>query len=62
MGPHLMKLPAEIRAGSSTGTGRRASTSGAPVSRRCVYPGLPWSPEFMAAYEKRLGGPAGADR
>jgi integrase len=65
MGPHLMKRPPKFvqgfvdRHGKARFYFRRAGFKSVPL------PGLPWSPEFMAAYEAALAGqpaPVGASR
>ena len=56
MGPHLMKRPPKFvqsfidRHGKPRFYFRRAGFKAVPL------PGLPWSPEFMAAYEQALAG------
>src|SRR6516164_8183907 len=65
MGPPLMRRPPQYvngfidRHGKARWYFRRAGFKKAPL------PGLPWSPEFMAAYERALAGqpaPIGAER
>jgi hypothetical protein len=65
MGPRVMRrLPKYVqgfidRHGKARFYFRRASFKAVPL------PGLPWSPEFMAAYEQALAGqpaPIGAER
>src|SRR5262245_26849412 len=65
MGPHVMRRPPKYvqgflgRHGKPRFYFRRVGFKAVPL------PGLPWSPEFMAAYEQALAGqpaPIGAER
>jgi hypothetical protein len=58
MGPHLMKRPPKFVHGFLDRHGRPRFYFRRPGYPSVALPGLPWSPEFMSAYEQALGGQA----
>ena len=65
MGPHLMSRPPKFVQGFIDRHGKARFYFRRAGFKAVALPGLPWSPEFMAAYEKALAGqPAqlGSDR
>src|SRR6516162_3107368 len=65
MGQHLMSRPPKFVHGFIDRHGRPRFYFRRPGFRRVALPGLPWSPEFMSAYEEALAGqpaPVGAAR
>src|SRR5947207_11487296 len=65
MGPHLMRRPPKFVHGFMDRHGKPRWYFRRAGFQRVPLPGLPWSPEFMAAYEAALAGqpsPIGAAR
>ena len=65
MGPHLMRRPPKYVQAFLDRHGKARFYFRRPGFKTAALPGLPWSPEFMAAYEEALAGqPAqiGSDR
>jgi integrase len=65
MGPHLMRRPPKFVHGFIDRHGKPRWYFRRAGFKRVPLPGLPWSPEFMAAYEQALAGqpaPVGAER
>jgi integrase len=65
MGQHLMRRPPKFVQGFVDRHGKPRFYFRRPGYRKAPLPGLPWSPEFMAAYEVSLAGspiPIGLDR
>ena len=56
MGWHLMRRPPKFVQGFIDRHGRPRFYFRRPGFKRMPLPGLPWSPEFMAAYEEALAG------
>jgi integrase len=56
MGPHLMKRPPKFVQGFIDRHGKPRFYFRRAGFRAVPLPGLPWSPEFMVAYEAALGG------
>src|SRR5262249_9507841 len=56
MGPHLMRRPHKFVQGFVDRHGKPRWYFRRPGFKRTPLPGLPWSPEFMAAYEEALAG------
>ena len=56
MGPHLMKRPPKYVKGYIDRYGKPRFYFRRRGFKEVALPGLPWSPEFMAAYEQALGG------
>ncbi|HMF25574.1 MAG TPA: tyrosine-type recombinase/integrase [Pseudolabrys sp.] len=56
MGPHLMYRPPKFVQGFIDRHGKPRFYFRRPGFKRVPLPGLPWSPEFMAAYEEALAG------
>jgi integrase len=56
MGPHLMRRPPKFVQGFIDRHGQPRFYFRRPGFKRVPLPGLPWSPEFMAAYEIAMGG------
>jgi integrase len=56
MGPHLMRRPPKFVQGFIDRHGRPRFYFRRPGFKRVPLPGLPWSPDFMAAYEEALAG------
>ena len=56
MGPHLMKRPPKFVKGYIDRYGKPRFYFRRAGFKNVVLPGLPWSPEFMAAYEQALAG------
>ena len=56
MGPHLMTRPPKFVQGFLDRHGRPRFYYRRPGHKRVPLPGLPWSPEFMTAYEAALAG------
>lgn len=56
MGPSLMRRPPKFVQGFLDRHGRPRFYFRRPGFKRVPLPGLPWSPEFMAAYEEALAG------
>ena len=61
MGPHLMSRPPKFVQGFIDRHGKARFYFRRAGFKAVALPGLPWSPEFMAAYEKALAG-AGTTR
>ena len=65
MGPRLMRRPPQYVNGFIDRYGKARWYFRRAGFKRMTLPGLPWSPEFMAAYEQALAGqpmPIGAER
>ena len=65
MGPHLMRRPPKYVNGFVDRYGRPRWYFRRAGFKKVPLPGLPWSPEFMEAYERALAGqpaPIGAER
>ena len=65
MGPHLMKRPPKYTHGFIDRHGKPRFYFRKAGFKKMPLPGLPWSPEFMAAYEHALAGhpgPIGGNR
>ena len=62
MGPHLMRRPPKFVHGFIDRHGKPRFYFRRPGFKPRPLPGLPWSPEFMAAYERGACRAAGADR
>jgi len=65
MGPPLMRRPPKFVQAFVDRNGRARFYFRRPGFKRVSLPGLPWSPEFMAAYEQAFAGQPmaiGADR
>ena len=56
MGPHLMRRPPKFVHGFIDRHGKPRWYFRRPGFKQVPLPGLPWSPEFMAAYEEALAG------
>ena len=56
MGPSLMRRPPKFVQGFTDRHGKPRWYFRRPGFKRVPLPGLPWSPEFMAAYEEALAG------
>jgi integrase len=56
MGPHVMRRPPKFVQGFLDRHGKPRWYFRRPGFRRTPLPGLPWSPEFMAAYEAAIEG------
>jgi integrase len=56
MGPHLMRRPPKFVQGFIDRHGKPRWYFRRPGFKRTPLPGLPWGPEFMAAYEEALAG------
>jgi hypothetical protein len=56
MGPSLMRRPPKFVQGFLDRHGKPRWYFRRPGFKRMPLPGLPWSPEFMAAYEEALAG------
>ena len=56
MGPHLMTRPPKFVQGFIDRHGKARFYFRRAGFKQMPLPGLPWSPEFMAAYEEALGG------
>jgi hypothetical protein len=56
MGQHLMRRPPKYVQGFVDRWGKPRFYYRRPGFTRVALPGLPWSPEFMAAYEAALAG------
>jgi integrase len=56
MGPHLMSRPPKFVQGFVDRHGKSRFYFRRPGFKRVPLPGLPWSPEFMTAYESAMGG------
>jgi integrase len=56
MGPHLMRRPPKYVQGFIDRHGKPRFYFRRAGFKTVALPGLPWSPEFMAAYEKALAG------
>jgi integrase len=56
MGPHLMRRPPKYVQGFLDRHGKGRFYFRRPGFKGVPLPGLPWSPEFMAAYEAAMGG------
>ena len=54
MGPHLMRRPPKYVHGFIDRHGRPRFYFRRPGFKRVALPGIPWSPEFMAAYQSAL--------
>src|SRR3954447_7047531 len=55
MGPHVMRRPPKYVHGFIDRHGKPRFYFRRPGFRQVALPGLPWSPEFMSAYEAALG-------
>ena len=55
MGQHLMSRPPKYVHGFVDRHGKPRFYFRRPGFKRMALPGLPWSPEFMSAYEAALG-------
>jgi hypothetical protein len=56
MGPNLMRRPPKYTQGFIDRHGKPRWYLRRPGFKRTPLPGLPWSPEFMAAYEAAMEG------
>lgn len=56
MGPHLMRRPPKFVHGFIDRHGKPRFYFRRPGFKRTALPGLPWSPDFMAAYEAAMAG------
>ncbi len=56
MGPHLMRRPPKYVHGFLDRHGRPRFYFRRAGFNKVPLPGLPWSPEFMAAYEEAVAG------
>jgi integrase len=56
MGPHVMRRPPKFVQGFIDRHGKPRWYFRRPGFKRMPLPGLPWSPEFMTAYEEALAG------
>jgi hypothetical protein len=56
MGPHLMRRPPKYVQGFIDRHGKPRFYFRRAGSKSVTLPGLPWSPEFMAAYSEALAG------